>query len=271
MATYKATFIFNHSRMGWSESFYITVSTQELAMGEARALASKRTKCLGAGARIEAIRLSDVAVPRICALEALSLGFNPELPVDAVWTSWIANLCASSLYRRSFLMRGWPDAWTVWDAINGEWLDKPERTDAANNFFKALKAAPWLLRVISKDPADVQLAALGKPLVGEGGWTKFAGVFPGVEKGDYVMFSKWDGKDKKVLNGKRRVLSNELGFLTVDVLFANIIDPDNDSGGKVGRRVIKYVAISDGKLLRPAKRNTGRAFFVPRGRRFKRK
>lgn len=267
MPQYKVSFIFNQNRFGWSETWYLNVSNIPAAKTAGQKLAMARAKILGRQSILEAFRVTDVEQPRICGLVVLDALGTAEYDTDTPWNGVLVSVCAQDLYHRSFILRGLPDVFIHWDNIENRMTITGEGVTAFKPMRDALKGQPWQLRVISKDPADVGQGFNGPLAAGDGGNTTFAYIHPALSAGDTVRISGYVGPDAKMLNGVHKVLKNTGAAITIDLPFATLTDAAANLGGKTGRRKITYIAVTDATVLWPRKKSTGRAFFVPLGRR----
>lgn len=267
MATYKVTFLFNQSRLGWTETHYTTTSTLLQAQNATFALATKRATLLGQGTIIEAWRISDVDKPRQCSLfTAPALSANED-PTDTAWNGILIEVCAGNReYHRNLIIRGVPDRWINWDPTAGQMMVNNVAQQRHTGFCNQLKLG-WQLRVISKDAPDVNQLPTGA--LGENGDGFVTIIIAGTtaKAGETIRLSGYTGDDAKILNRVHKVLKVEANVVTIDVRSAALLNPASDTGGKALHHKIVYRPITDCEMLRPVKRSTGRAFFVPRGRR----
>ena len=129
MAVIKFTFLFNwRSRSGWSETFYRDLTSfADLADGNvtriSRNIATKRAGCLTVNAIIQAVRVSNTSTPNIVRVIQLNMpgtlgSFFGDATTnsDVVNVALLSNLVGASGARRSYMLRGLPDA----DVVNGQ-------------------------------------------------------------------------------------------------------------------------------------------------------
>lgn len=273
MPTYKATFVFNQGRLGWSESWYLEQSNSDFALAQAGSLAALRQKLLASGVNLEYIRVSDVAIAGDANVKLIDEWGTTQIDgADTPWNAIYVRIQAGDQYRRQMWLRGVPDAWiapTLGNPASNVWPGA--LTSALDKFVAKLKNVPFKLKVISKDTGDIVEKDITS--ITEDGSHRIvfgiAGLTGAVN--DTFRVKKFSGPDKAQLNGVYTIVSNSGTAVVVPKKYADLESPPEDSGGKAVARVIKYKDITDGTLIRLAKRNTGRAFFAPAGRRRARK
>lgn len=267
MPTFKITYVFNAHRYGWSETWYTTVSTHDIALQAAKSVAPKRARLLGNGNVLEMARVSDVDIPQDS--KVYFFGGDQAVQVDDADTPWnaiLARVEAGPLYRRQCWLRGIPDSWIVLQSVNGINLPPGALNQAFNQFKIAILANGFALRVIDKSPPNgtpVDVTAIANGAEGKVALS-IAGIVGG--PGKEVRIKGFIGPDKFLLNGVHKIISNAGGVVTIDLDFNLLTNPAANVAGKGVSRVIIYAPIEDAILLRPAKKSTGRAFFVSRGR-----
>lgn len=269
MPTYKTTWIFNQSRYGWTESWYFDQPNPEYALEIAKKLAIKRTDLLANNVLLEYIRISDIDVLSDSLVFGIQKWGTRDQPRgDTPWNAIYCRVEAGSAYRRQMWLRGIPDDWIQLEASNpADNPIDPTLQAAFNAFRSALTNNAFKLKVISKDIGDVTerpVTALGQNGSGQ---IVFSAVGLTSQPGDEFRSKKWSGPDKKQLNGVFKVVTNTGAAVTIAKKYTDLTAPDEDSGGKLVARIVKYKDITDAKIMRVAKRNTGRAFFVQAGRR----
>lgn len=269
MATFKATFIFNFGKVGWSEVWYRESSNPDEMLEIAKKLGGVRVRALATDVQLEYIRISDVAVAGDSLVAGIGQwGTETTGDPDTPWNSVYMRYESSSLYRRQFHWRGLPDDWVkpTGTNLNQDPWDARFRT-VYQAYTSSLKNNSWMMKVISKDPGDITPKNItGISADGQGRITfAVAGLTGDVNDTFRVKF--YNGPDKKLLNKVYTIVSNNGAAVVVPDKFADLSDPNANTGGKAIARITKYKIVTDGIPLRYAAKRTGRAFFVPAGRR----
>lgn len=270
MATYKGTMIFNQGRAGWSESWYLQASSHQQAADKLQTVGPTRMKLLGGGASIEYWRVSDVAILGDSAIVvtnewALSTGVTSA---DEPWDAVYVRVEAGPLYRRQMWLRGIPDEWAgPAGGFPGGNPNNSFLTGALDKFKAKAKAVPFQLRCIEKEGAGAVKTPITALAADGSGRTVMSVAVAQGAVGDEFRVREYTGPDKKLLNGVHKISAVGAGTVTVPLKFADLTDPNANAGGKATPRIIVYKDVTDIIPLRMAKRNTGRAFFLPVGRR----
>lgn len=277
MPFYQVTHVFNSFRRGWSETWYTEASTHAAALGKGTNLAGYRIPLLGKGNILEMVRASDVAIRGDSQVYFLSNNqATSEETADNPANAILTRIESGPLYRRPFLLRGLPDDWIIIDITHGGILDLDGTGlfDAFSTFKARLISEGFLLRVISKDVGDVGERAVTAVAAGDPGTTLLTVDGTGIEQGDtvhLVQFASGSVEDARLYNGVWRVLARTATTVTIPLDQADVLVPGVLTLGKLHRRIVKYVPIDAGQIIRAATRQTGRAFFVSAGRRPRRR
>lgn len=290
MPTYKVDFIFNSERQGWDESFYTTVSSSDLAIANAITVGQARIKLLGNQNQIDAIRVSDVDILGDSVVDESLSNQNDRIDAatarDLVAVSVLGRATALNKYRRQIWVRGIPDKFTEFDPATGK--SKLRETAAFltpwNAWVAQVIGKGYQLRVINKDtPFKPVTGVLVNPRNGQtvirapghgyaaGTMIRIKGCKFANKPGDTL-----DENGKSLVNGVWQVRDVEqpalpappfppADWFEIPSLFGDVV-PAYVSGGKAQARIPTYVPIDFMTYSRSAKRDTGRAFFVPRGR-----
>lgn len=271
MPIFKATLVFNDCRQGWSETWYVNQDSQGLANIAVDSAASWRSIMLGPPVQLEASRVTPVDSLQRCGLRFYSPftgGPNEILYADTPWNGWLAEVMADGGYCRPWIIRGIPDLFINRNPNSCVFPINATFKGQFDSFKTAAIDAHFNIRVILK-PEDGGEAPkdIGAIAVDLNGNATFAitGLVGG--PGKKVKFTSFTGPDAKLLNGVHQIISNNGAIVAIRLGFASLLDPPANVGGKAWAQVIGYRPINNMRLLRPAKRSTGRAFFVPRGRR----
>lgn len=269
MPTYKGTILFNQSRHGWSESYYLEATGYAEATTRMNEIAGARAQLMGKGNSIDAIRISDESILN----DALLINPGSDAPTqdsatDTPWNAIYVRAQAGGQYRRQFHLRGVPDSWIVIDPDTGKATIPAVAKHAFDKWRTAMiNLTPVVkLKVHLKEGAGVVI--IGPPTAAAGGvFTKFnvPGV-PGLATTPYVLLRKWRGPDKRVLNRRYDVISYNDPDLVLSLPFAALSEPAANFGGMLLRRIPGYADMTTLSLLRLAAKKTGKAFFVAPGR-----
>lgn len=269
MATYQCVFIFNQGRYGWTETWYKTGSTHEAVVPLSTTLATRRTRLLATGASIEAVRISDVTIAGDSV--AFPLGKDGTVQTQGADTPWNAIYCrvnSGALYRRQLWLRGIPDVWI--ELENGNVL-RNTVAGALNTAFNAFRTTlvgdGWLMKCIQKDGPGATFIDVTAFSLNVDGFLQFSIAGLAGVPGDTFRISKAQGPNPKLVNGVYTIRSNNGAVVVSTYKPGEAFDPADYANLKAKPRIIQYNGISDGRIMRPAKRSTGRAFFVQRGRR----
>lgn len=279
MPTFKTDYIFSLGKQGWIETWYMTAGSARGALDAATGdKLLKRKGLLGKGATIEAVRVSDVAVWG----DTLVKGYGPaaavgkvDLMSDIPGASVLARVEAGPLYRRGWLVRGVPDDWLGVDPVSGMpgFADPGALSNALIAFAKAAATTPeFMLKVVLKAGRPRYNVKNVEPVGGLGSKLRFTTTTPnGLGIGQLVTVSRvrYEGSAAPgtVVNGRHYVSSAPAAD---QVEFEDVLaDPSFNyiGGGTLHRYELDYVDVTDIIPIRPGIRRTGRALFVPAGRR----
>lgn len=269
MAVYKATYIFNTGRQGWTETFYLDRATRVAAYNSAAQVGLVRALMMGKGAVLEAIRTSDVIIPGDSDYvvvgnlgEDVVLADNRDLPE----TAWLIRADSAGLYRRMVYMRGLPDDWTRWNQVTSTWLPVAEFVQAFGAWSNEALNQDFKIQAISKVDAAVNQKVVSNAAA-DGTGVTYTATAHGYAVNDKVKVSRLQGTGAKYANRVGIidvVAANTFHFLAPDAVGQAILI---SKPGIARRQQIIYVSINSFTMLRPVSHKTGRAFFVPRGRR----
>lgn len=270
MATYQLTTVFNQGRAGWSETWYCQASNHEQAITKLRGVLPRRQNLLGGGASIEYIRVSDVTIKgdsQVQQLQNWSVSTSP-MGADEPWDGVYVRCEAGPLYRRQMFLRGIPDDWAgPAGAFPGSPPLNGTMTDALKRWSAAAIAQGFQLRCTEKEGAGAvrtPIDALGTDAQGRTTFTCTANLGA---VNDRFIVSAYEGKDRKLLNGRHKILVKAGNVYTVKLRYALLEDPADNTGGQGRPELIVYKELEEVVIIRMAKRATGRAFFLPVGRR----
>lgn len=269
----KISFIFNAQKNGWSESWYKQVDGFDAAMASAINVGKARVLSLGKGTEIEAIRIASIEAPFATSLST-NTGLkvpadNAALPRDTPWNAWLGRCKSAQGSIRQVWFRGLPDAWIVVDATTlAVKLDGPI-VGACKKLESALIKEGFCLKAWSKssDAAPKKPIMLYSAVTGNANATQITSPNHGLVSADYVKIKsgRFNLKPRKKPQGSFYITK-----LTDDT-FTIPFPWDGDlstyvGAGYVQKRVPILNPITSLAPVRAAKKSTGRAFFVSRGR-----
>jgi len=217
MPKFQVTFVFNQERMGWSETWYLDQSNYDLALVSATNTATRRSMLLGAGPKLEYIRVSDVLVPGDS--KVTKVGVDTVTQTDTADTPWNAIYCrfnAGPLYRRQVWLRGIPDDWIR--LINGapnQNISPAAMNSAFNTFKNYIIAQGYMLKCTKKDGiggTDISVTGMSAD---PDGLLRFAVAGGAGNPGDTIRIRKFTGPDSKFLNKIWTVVKNDGVNITV--------------------------------------------------------
>jgi hypothetical protein len=270
---WKIDFIFNGGRQGWSETWYkfgdgLTYDTVFIRVSSMSVV----------GDSLPRSKPPTFVDPQTSA--------NPRGIVEKAWLFRATAGSGGGLYRRQVWLRGMPDAWSDWDAQTGRAKVPDLLNDKIKAFRDALILKNFSLRVLDKTVAPKTIknvtiqngAYVITTDLAHGLGTSYTDV-DGVPRRTRIRISgaNFAGNDLEVANGKHINGVTELSAVTNDTLTAVKAPLDEATpiqyvgGGRLVSQVYVYVPVVDLVRIKLAKKDTGRAFFVPRGRSPKRR
>lgn len=270
MATYQLTTVFNQGKAGWSETWYVQASNHDQALERLRGVLPRRQGLLGGGASIEYIRVSDVAIKGDSSVQQLTNWSVSTAPAgaDEPWDGVYVRCEAGPLYRRQMFLRGIPDNWAgPAGAFPGSPPLNAEMTAAVKKWSTAAINQGFQLRCTEKEGAGAVKTPIDALGVDGQGRTTFTCAANLGAVNDRFIVSNYDGKDRRLLNGRHKILAKAGNVYTVKLRHALLEDPADNTGGQARPEVIVYKNLEEVVIIRMAKRSTGRAFFLPVGRR----
>jgi hypothetical protein len=271
--TVKATLLFNAGRQGWSETWYREGDELTVAMKHFKErYLPLRKALLGSGAFVEGIRCSIEGEPghsrlEVDPVEGFELEAQPNFMRDKPWNGWLILIQAQNLHRRSFVLRGMPDTWIEVDAAKNKAFPSAAFKRAFEKWANEIIDGEYKMKVLSKDPATAPLVEITGVFPQQLGATRVQVAGGAFQIGEYVRMSGFDMPQLRFLNGVHRVIKIDVNGLHFNIPLPQGADALYLGGASMRKQVTTYVDISDATMIRAAKRDTGRAFFVPRGRR----
>ena len=277
MPIHTAIMIFAGDKNGWSELWYLDVSTIAAGLDRIKNLAVSRQSLLGKGCRVEAVRVGTTQRPWKSQTQAVPTG--PPITIPAADTAWNTVLGrvydATQDFGRVVQLRGVRDVWIAYDDTTG--LPKPPTDNGLfmsywNTYVTALKTGIFKFKVRKADGGFETLTDVTAFSRGADGRLTFQAAGLGSGPNELVTFSGVTGLMANVYSkGRHKVKSNAAGTVVTDTILPAEVNPSLWSAGKVRRYDVDYKTVEFGEPLRYSHRDTGRRFFVTRGRAPKRR
>lgn len=275
MPTFVGTMFFREGARGFSESWYnTTFNDSAAALDGLNALADVRVKGLGKQSFLQGTRVSDIAIrgdSRVSfARRKYSVSFYQKIKnSDIASSAWYLQATVGEFSRRQVMLRGMPDDWYAVPPglVDVSQVQPPGRlVTFVAQFRKALIDGTWGLLGQDVGPGRAGLLVLD---------------FDKDNVTNQLILKLQPGAGIPPDPGSsfRLFLPKRFSPALPSVLFAQEVDGFNVTtftpapngltytGGSLVRQINKaYLPVSDLQLVRPARRKTGRAFFVPAGR-----
>jgi len=269
MPFFKVTFLFNQSRHGWSETWYREASLLRDVRVPAAQVAASRSRLLGVGSLIEAYRITSVDKPYRKLLTKFTApeSFNVD-PTDQAPAAILARLHDSELiYDRLVTLRGCPDVEITIDEAGNPTVVDALYEQRWQDFVTTLKQQGFRWKARGKTGAGGTLINVTDIVINGAG--RLAMAIPGLstDVNGYFELTGFTGPAAAVVNGRHQVRAkdgNQVETNTTPPVGTTLIGLEL---GKARAITVEYPTPETGVILRPGKRDTGRAFFVSRGRR----
>jgi len=282
MPQYKIDYIFALGKQGWDESWYLIAGTAKAALEAATgAKLTTRLGLTGSECEVEAVRVSNIAIWG----DSLQKGYAPKvaagkakLTADIPGVSMLLRVEATDLYRRPWLVRGVPDEWIGVDPASGRpgFADPAGVNNAVQAFAKAATTTPeFQLKVLKKGTGFERIYLQDVSFVSPTDHTLLFSTRGnhGLSSGDPVLISRvqWTGSVIGGASPNGRFVVAPAGGLGPAQFTVEHLEGANDfayvKGGSVHKIATDFVDVTDIIPMRPGTRRTGRALFVPAGRR----
>jgi len=187
---------------------------------------------------------------------------------DEPWDGVYVRCEAGPLYRRQMFLRGIPD---VWAGPAGSFPGAPplngDMKAALQKWANRAINEGYQLRCTDKEGAGATKTPIDSIAADPQGRLVVTCAANLGAVNDKFIISDYDGPNRKLLNGVHKILVKTGNAYTVKLKFAEITDPPANTGGQARPQVIVYKPLEKVTIVRMAKRATGRAFFLPVGRR----
>ena len=266
MPTYYGTMIFAAGRYGWSEGFYLNENTHNEAHARMVNVANNRSFILGEGAVIEAVKVSDIAIAHDSITRPYSLK-DLVSARDPVWTAALMTLRVGAGYRRSYLVRALEDAGVIYDADEDMMKIRPQILVKFQAYFNAIERNQLLMQVLDRSANNPTHAIISVTVSGDGYWqVECPGLIGEVGVGDNIVLYNFPRAIWGNLAGRRKIRSINGNIIEVFAQGPATI-PFYPGQAEARNEVFIYPAIDSYSVDRVVKRDTGRRFFVTRGRR----
>lgn len=275
MPIFKTVQIFRAGANGWSEVWYQDRSQLTDAIQPAKNVAGNRQGMCGTGVVLEYIRISSVTRPFKSHVFSVTLDWNTQAGVaDTAWNTIFAKISdTQKIYHRVFQMRGVPDTWINRSATTNEFdISVTPAVDAVKNYVASLKQNGHMFRARDKTGAGATETSVTL-FSSEAGSNRLKALLaiPGAAPGSQITFSGVTGPGAELARGRHTVRSNTGTEILFETILPASVVPPVWSNGKARQYIQIEVVPDTGVPLRTSHRDTGRRFFVTRGRRPKRR
>jgi len=260
----RVTFFFVNGQKGWTETFYSTAGSLQLALDAGKLLVPKRTDVLCKGAKLQYVRVSDDDFAGDSSLYAVPVGQQQNKDqnnfgeANAAYDGILIRLTTSEFHRRMWTMRGIPD-----EVQKNQEYD-PTMAFQVNlaTFRTALTGGGWGIKLVDK------VSVLEKPiesLVNDwpNGIVTVTVTAHGYSNGDLVnIFGRMNCRG---FRGLFRIFGKTAN--TFNVSSRRDVSRYNGNG-KVRKQTYSVLSFAPGfQVMRLARRDTGGPSYQERGRR----
>lgn len=276
---FKFSMLFNFQGQGFSESWYTATGTMVNSRNELdplfQALAASRDLLTAKYVNLIGLRLSDLSNPRNTSTYIYNPTVTAGAAPDTVTNSYLVNVRgANNKGNRSLFIRGLPDDAIQWNETARAFVPVGVMTKNFANYGGILTNGSWLLRYVtpvvkpyapgqeinSITPSPTQNAVL---IGTSGAMTSQNGplIVAGFKKplsslnGTYIFGSGYSTSGGAAVNLLGRGITPQQAATYVV------------NSASVRPQQFNFVAVSKITIEFPRERRTGRAFFVPAGRR----
>lgn len=283
MPDFKVDFVCNAGKQGFVETWYVNKDTEPTCRAFAELFAVERAKLFGTGLLIEALRIRDTAADSPTFLYttttkglpfAIGKASNANNLADQVNAAIFARASTTGGKKRQIWLRGCPDSWITRSTgnINTFDLSNVDLQTSWNAFVAFTKKNGGVLRLKNRVRGTVSTPirkiddAIEHPLTSYYQVTTIEdhGFLPG----DFVTFRGVTGDNVGGLRGTKKVYSvPDLKSFVIPAYPKQFPPIRLEKKGTVYKLDYVYSEITLFQLVRVATRRTGRALFVPRGRR----
>lgn len=273
MPKWRCTFMFDMPKAGWAETFYLEKTTAKDCIPPCKNYAAVRVGGLGKHAKIEAVRVSSVDPPKIAVLEVLNYASPHTGSTHIADTPWqgvqVKISDVNEKYQRTQLFRGVPDVWITRRPTEGDFdlVTTPEVLPWKQSVISSLRANGFLFRARDAEgTAGVLTTVLGFGTSAEGGFVTFNTALPPIVN-SYVTFNNAkDSAGARVMLGRHKIKSVVGQLVTTYTKVPTGGNPSDWSADTYRLKSTGYFGVYYGQLQRPSSRDTGRPFFLRRGR-----
>lgn len=285
-SNYKVTMFMGTERWGWTETYYFRLADSIWGSVLARAvlLCNRRIALLSKDCKMEAVRVSDIAVngaSQVAYADKFDSNAYSQYTMESPWAAMLGNLVSIfGDYKRPILLRGLPETWVQWAKANPVTPTWPATMETPwNNFVAELvgditDANGWCIRARPKGgdaPVHVDIMSAAISTVSPLGYYQ---VTPAIEDvfllGNKVHVWNAKGKNATGLTGDATVLrvlpEGELILSRRPTCPVDSVTVQLSTVPTMSHIEHTLQRIGSANRERIVKRDTGRAFFGTRGR-----
>jgi len=266
----KATTLVEAAGGGFSETFYFVEPSLDAAIAKMETYLPVRLKVLAAGdaeggeGKIVGYRLSDTANPRhfVAASKDLTGTFKGDQQPsgsDMPWTGILLSLQTTNNTRRSFTLRGVPDAAiknTYKGVQFGALFDK-----MLQNYRRHLATEEYYVQAIESNAGNPLKAIAAVTPQANGLRVDFVAAH-GLDNGDMIRFNRV--RSTPALTGQHAVVVVDADSVVLPTINLGNL---NFLSGWARKVIYRYDRIANVTAVRKASRKAGRPFFLLHGRR----
>lgn len=260
MPVYRCSQLFEYGKYGWSESFYLTSGSHQLALNATQALSIPRKSFLSAECKITSIRVGDVAIKRDVlpfVYPGGGLEGNVSDPPDGPWTAQLINLRAGYEFSRKLWLRGLGDVWVRNTLLT---TGGTKALSLLNQYLGTIIAQGFALRAYNRGPVTFDILSIAND--GNGNAQVTTTAPHGFVNGNTVILR--DCRQDPYFNGRWGItVTTPTSFLLKGGRLPRLLVA---LSGSVQLFVPTYPVINGVDILQIVKRDTGRPFGLSRGR-----
>jgi hypothetical protein len=269
----KVTFILNAGRQGWTYTFYRQDADPKTAVRNCTGLKGALSNCMGIGSMVEAVRATNMDEPQVSVLREFAVPAMPS-PPDPLWArdqaaaGLLYRLTSAQGYHRPLILRCPPDSWIQYSTnlnVSAQGAKQAVNVGIVRDY---LTDGTWFLNVIDKSSLAVNEQKITAVATVPGNPNQTLITAPGhsILPTELFRIAKMNGVGWTTLRGTYRCR----GLIGQEIIIDHVpADPLEYLGGGVTREInmiYDEIAFLTGQG-RAITHKTGRAFFVPRGRR----
>lgn len=282
MATYKVSILWNGVNRGFSETWYYAANNllNDADRGRISEMAYARAGLVATQYSVQAIRVSDVATPRVS--ELLPGGMRGKalgnvVATDNPTSAWLMRAGTATGPKRPIYLRGIWDEWTKYEVGEEAFLLQAGMAERFGRW-KAIMVSPvgnpalspWRIRVVAPindvNALTRRITTIDVDLLNRVKLTISAAA--AWDEDRPIIMSGWR-KPYSYLNGTYSALqwSKATLAVTLDKPVAAFISQASPESLRLRAQIVSYLGLTSMEPVRIGSRKTGRAFFVPAGHR----